>query len=270
MNQLAFDPFSTDQIKDARDYCNFQVKTYDPDRYLIAFTAPQEVRASLLAIYAFNLEIAKIPDKVSEGVLGQIKFQWWRESIEEVYGGVARKHAVLIALKDVLNRFPVEQSLLEEIISSREFDLEGREPKNFKELLAYAEGTSGNLLKITGGILGIDKNNAERLGTAHALLGLMKCIKLHKSRGRSYLPSVKIGELDTPKGYKVFMTVLNEASKILANITVERSQFLRVWKWVLNYDLEYLKQQETVIFSEPRKVVTWRRCRIILKILLSR
>ena len=98
----------------------------------------------------------------------------------------------------------------------------------------------------------------------------MKCIKLHKSRGRSYLPSVKIGELDTPKGYKVFMTVLNEASKILANITVERSQFLRVWKWVLNYDLEYLKQQETVIFSEPRKVDTWRRCRIILKILLSR
>ena len=270
LKQHSFEPLSINQIKVAKEYCNLLVKTNDPDRYLIALTAPKGAREALYSIYAFNQEIAKIPETVSEEILGQIKFQWWRESLEDVYGGVARKHAILIALKEALNRFSIEESLLQEIISSREFDLEGREPKNIEELLTYAKGTSGNLLKITGGILGIDKNTSESLGTAHALLGLMKSIKFHKSLGRSYLPSVKVLDLDSSKGYTVFMDVLKEASKILDNITVGGSKFIRILKWVLDYDLQYLKQQKIVTFSQSQKMVTWRRCRIILKILFSR
>jgi len=270
LNQHSFEHLSTDQIKDAKGYCNLQVKTYDPDRYLIALTAPQEVRDSLLALYAFNIEIAKIPETVSEEILGHIKLQWWRESIDEIYDGIPRKHAILVALKEVQNNFSIEQSFLQEIISSREFDLEEREPKNFEELFTYARRTSGNLFKVSAAILGVNQNTSERLGSVYALLGLMRSIKLHESQGRSYLPTVKVADLDSLQSYRVFIDVLNEASKILANITVEGSKFLRILKWILNNDLEYLKQQETVTFSQSRKVVTWRRCKIIFKILLSR
>ena len=237
---------------------------------MIALAAPQEARDSLFAIFAFYLEIVKISETVSEKLLSEIKFQWWRESIEEVYAGVPRNQAVLVSLKEVLNRFSIKQSLLQEIISSSELDLEAREPSDFGELLAYAKGTSGNLLKLSGVILGVDQKTSEKLGTAHALLGLMKCIKLHKSQGRSYLPSVKVLDLDTKKGYTVFLDVLSEASEILANITVDDSKFLRILKWVLDYDLEYLNQKGTTTFSQSQKTVTWRRCRIILKILFSR
>jgi len=270
LNQLSFEPLSAKKIQDAKDYCNLQVKTNDPDRYLIALAAPQEARDSLFAIFAFYLEIVKISETVSEKLLSEIKFQWWRESIEEVYAGVPRNQAVLVSLKEVLNRFSIKQSLLQEIISSSELALEAREPSDFGELLAYAKGTSGNLLKLSGVILGVDQKTSEKLGTAHALLGLMKCVKLHKSQGRIYLPSIKSLDFDTQKGYSVFLDVLDEASEILANITVDDSKFLRILKWVLDYDLEYLNQKGTTTFSQSQKTVTWRRCRIILKILFSR
>ena len=58
------------------------VRRHDRDRFLTALFAPAERREDLLALYAFNYEIAKTREVVSEPVLGQIRLQWWRETID--------------------------------------------------------------------------------------------------------------------------------------------------------------------------------------------
>ena len=52
----------------------------DPDRALAALFAPRESRADLLALIAFNVELARIAEQVSEPELGAIRMQWWREA----------------------------------------------------------------------------------------------------------------------------------------------------------------------------------------------
>ena len=44
----------------------------DRDRYLCALLSPEVHRGSIAALYAFNLEIARIRELVSEPALGEI------------------------------------------------------------------------------------------------------------------------------------------------------------------------------------------------------
>jgi phytoene/squalene synthetase len=49
--------------------CADQVRRQDRDRYLTALFAPAERREDLFALYAFNLEVAKTAEVVSEAIM---------------------------------------------------------------------------------------------------------------------------------------------------------------------------------------------------------
>jgi phytoene synthase len=53
----------------------------EPDRYLAALLAPADIRDDLVAIAAFAAEIARIPSLVDEPMMGEIRLQWWRDSL---------------------------------------------------------------------------------------------------------------------------------------------------------------------------------------------
>ena len=59
----------------------------DPDRTLAALFAPRGCRADLFALYAFNVELARIAEQVSEPSLGAIRLQWWREALDRAADG---------------------------------------------------------------------------------------------------------------------------------------------------------------------------------------
>lgn len=71
----------------------------DEDRWLSSRYAPAQVRQKLVALYAFNLELAKVRTIVSEAMLGAIRFQWWRDALGDVMEGKPpRKHDVVLAM----------------------------------------------------------------------------------------------------------------------------------------------------------------------------
>src|SRR3954452_15251843 len=82
------------------------LRRHDRDRFLMTLFAPPERRAALVALYAFNFEIAKTREVVREPLLGQIRLQWWREVIDEIYRGTTvRKHEVVQPLAEAIGRF---------------------------------------------------------------------------------------------------------------------------------------------------------------------
>lgn len=58
----------------AVSYCADLVRRLDRDRYLCSLFAPEEARDDLFALYAFNLEVARIPETVSEPIWGPFAF----------------------------------------------------------------------------------------------------------------------------------------------------------------------------------------------------
>ncbi len=179
--------------------CGDMVHRLDRDRMMCTTLAPEGERAALLALLAFNLEIATIPEAVSEPLLGEIRLQWWRETLGSLYEGGAVEHPVAIGLAATIQKYRISRPLFEEFLDARAFDLSPDAPASMKELEQYAKGTAGALNELMGEILGIanlpldDQGEARRAvrhaGVAWALSGLLGAVAFHSRLGRSYLPT---------------------------------------------------------------------------------
>ena len=79
------------------------LKKADPDRYRAALMSARQGREDLLILYAFHYELSKVPDVTSEPMLGQIRYEWWREAIDEIYSGrEVRRHEISTPLSEML------------------------------------------------------------------------------------------------------------------------------------------------------------------------
>ncbi|GAB4367587.1 MAG: squalene/phytoene synthase family protein [Kiloniellaceae bacterium] len=173
--------------------CGALVERHDRDRYLASLFAPAAEREHLFALYAFNHEVAKTAEVVSEPMLGEIRLQWWRESLAGIYEGTPRRHEVVEPLAEAVAAGELPRDLLETVIDARAFDLDPAPPADLDALRVYVEGSSTTLLRLALKILGAEdaasRRAAEHLGPAWAYLGLLRALPLHARQKRSYLPA---------------------------------------------------------------------------------
>ncbi len=173
--------------------CGALVEQHDRDRYLSSLFAPPAEREQLFALYAFNHEVAKTAEVVSEAMLGHIRLQWWRESLDGIYAGSPRQHEVVVPLAHCIEAKALPRALFDRVIDARELDLEPEPPEDLDALRVYAEGTSTALVKLALQILDSEdeasREAADHLGPAWAYLGLLRALPLHARQKRSYLPA---------------------------------------------------------------------------------
>ncbi|MCE2510788.1 MAG: squalene/phytoene synthase family protein [Alphaproteobacteria bacterium] len=174
-------------------YCKKRVRQFDQDRYLTALFAPEESRQGLYALYAFNLEIAQIPEIAREPLVGEIRLEWWRETIAAAYEGTPPEHAVAACLAETIRTHGLTRSCFDRLLDARSFDQERRPPASADELKIYAEATSSNLVRLALEVLGVPKNAATEkaalaIGVAWALVGLLRAVPFHGRDERLYLP----------------------------------------------------------------------------------
>lgn len=172
-------------------YCGQDLRLHDPDRFLITLLLPASVREALWALFAFNYEIAKTREVVTETQLGLIRLQWWREGIDEIYAGKSvREHAVLLALQDVIQAYDLPKEHFERLIYAREFDLEDVLPANLEGLINYADFTTTPLFRLAVKITGddVDDEMVRAVAVNYALSGLLRAVAFHARQRRCYLP----------------------------------------------------------------------------------
>lgn len=159
------------------------LRAADPERWRTTLFARGSSRARLVAIYAFNLEIARVRESVSEPMLGQIRLQWWREALDEIESGKApRKHPIVEAVAATRP----ELSPLREAIDARERDLDDAPFAELTEMESYARGVGGTISRAA---FGAAHPAAEKIGTAYALAGLLRALPFFARQRRTPLPA---------------------------------------------------------------------------------
>src|ERR1700761_9154166 len=98
------------------------VRDADADRYFSALFAPAARRPLLLALYAFNAEVARGAETVREPMLGAIRLEWWRETAEGAHKGTPRNHDVARGLAALFAETDIPLNELEALIAARGFD----------------------------------------------------------------------------------------------------------------------------------------------------
>lgn len=172
-------------------YCGKMVRDYDRDRFLLSLTAPPDGRAALWALFAFNHEIARTREVVTEMRLGLIRLQWWRDHIAALYGGKAPDaHPVLEELAAAVRAHDLPQADFGALLYAREFDLESVTPDGIRGLENYADFTTTPLHRLACKILRqeTDEKILRDVATGYAVAGLVRAVPFHAAQGRRYVP----------------------------------------------------------------------------------
>src|SRR6266481_1158397 len=114
------------------------VRRHDRDRYQTVLFAPAARREALFALYAFNYEIARVRESVSQPMLGQIRLEWWRENIAAAFkGSPVRHHVVVEPLTAAIRELALTRAHFDRLIDAREIDFEEDPPASLATLEDY-------------------------------------------------------------------------------------------------------------------------------------
>ena len=180
------------------DYCAGQVREGDPDRFATAMLAPPEGRARLMALYAFNLEIARLRESVSDILLGEIRLQWWRDALAECRAGTPRRHQVVHPLSHAIAEAALPDGPFLEAIDARARDLDETPPQDDAALAAYIDATGGAIGELAVRCLvGPEATEADidagrAAGRAWGWVGLVRGLHVHRRQGRQTVPADRL------------------------------------------------------------------------------
>lgn len=161
-------------------YAQDMVQRLDRDRFLLLRLVPQDRQDALAALFAFNLEVARVRETVSETMLGEIRLQWWRDALDGIEAGAPRHHPVVQGLAQAIARHDLPRPLFDRLIDARARDLDDSPFATEREQDDYLDATNGGLMVLAGRILGAGDEASEAtlraIGLAHGLTGLMRAM----------------------------------------------------------------------------------------------
>ena len=149
------------------------VRRADPDRWLASrFITDARRRADVVALYAFDHELARAETAASNPLAAEIRLVWWRETLAEIFDGQPpRRHPVAEAMAGVIRAHDLPEAPFEGMIEARIAGL-GRQTLTAAEATAWASATEGRLAGVAATILGAGDvgKSAEPAGTVWGLL----------------------------------------------------------------------------------------------------
>src|ERR1700735_1431113 len=178
--------------KEAAGFCAELVRTHDFTRYISTLFVPAEQRRALLALCAFNVEISRVREQVSQPLPGEMRLQWWTDMLAGAgHGGVEGNPVAAKLLLAIRNwRLPVER--LSRLIDEHQFDLYNDPMPTMAALEGYINDTSSALFSLGAGIAGCVSDEIEHLarhaGLAQGIAQVIAALPLDSSRRQLFVP----------------------------------------------------------------------------------
>jgi len=181
-----------DEGGEAAGFCADLVRSHDFSRYASTLFLPAAQRRGLLALYAFNVEISRVHEQVSQPLPGEMRLQWWTDMLAGAgHGGVEGNPVAAELNLAIANwRLPVER--LSRLIDEHEFDLYNDPMPTMAALEGYLNDTASALFSLGARIAGAPSDAIEHLvghaGLAQGMAQVMAALPRDASRHQSFVP----------------------------------------------------------------------------------
>lgn len=167
------------------------VRKADEDRYLSVLYAPESKRQALLSIYAFDAEIARVRDLVSEPMPGEIRLQWWRDVLSA--GEPGSGHPIAAALLETIANHHLPRQSFLDYLEARTFDLYDDPMPSRTDLEGYCGEAVSAVFQLAALVLDPDAAAQAAGLSGHAgcvagIIRLLRQLPLHRRRGQCFVP----------------------------------------------------------------------------------
>lgn len=213
-------------------YCASLVRGSDFERYAATlFTAP-EPRRALLALFAFNIEIARIRELISQPLAGEIRLQWWSDLLAGMAHGEAAGNPVAAELLRAIERHGLPREALDRIIDAHRFDLYDEPMPTMAALETYLQDTASALFGLAARVLGGDVQGDDELmrhaGVAFGLTRILEALPRHASHGQIYLPLVELDRAGVAVEDVLAGKSTPELQKLLHDLAAQAREHLKL------------------------------------------
>jgi phytoene synthase len=178
--------------KDSAAFCAEQVRSHDFERYASTLFVDAGRRRALLALYAFNVEISRVRDQVSQPLPGEIRLQWWTDMLAgAAHGGVEGNPVAAELLQAIrTHSLPIEPLL--RLIDEHLFDLYNDPMPSMAALESYITDTSSALYALGSRIMGRQSEASDHLarhaGLAQGLVHVIAALPIDAARRQLFVP----------------------------------------------------------------------------------
>lgn len=177
---------------DTVTFCADLVRNYDFPRYAATLFAPAAERRALLALYAFNVEIVRVRDQVSQPLPGEIRFQWWTDLLSGLVHGSAEGNPVTAELLRAIRDFDLPVEPLSLLVDEHQFDLYNDPMPTMTALEGYLAATSSALFALAARIMGEASDASDHLarhaGLAQGIAQVIANLPRDSAHRQLFLP----------------------------------------------------------------------------------
>jgi phytoene synthase len=181
-----------DEGREAAEFCAALVRGHDFARYAATLFVPADQRRALLAVHAFNVEISRVREQVTQPLPGEMRLQWWTDMLAGRGHGGVEGNPVAAELKLAIgnSRLPVER--LSRLIDEHQFDLYNDPMPTMAALEGYINDTSSALFSLGAAVAGWQSPEIEHLarhaGLAQGMAQVIAALPLDASRRQLFVP----------------------------------------------------------------------------------
>jgi len=181
------------QTSDDISYVTALVREADRPRYYATLFAPAAARADLFAIHGFAAEIARVPDQVSDPMLGEIRLRWWQQALADTLAGGAGGAPALRAVAGAIARHKLPLAPFEALIEARSADLYSDPPATLADVEGRMGETESVLFQMAAIMLGASgpetADAAGHAGIAYGVARRLGTFASDRARGRTIVPA---------------------------------------------------------------------------------
>jgi 15-cis-phytoene synthase len=178
--------------KETAAFCADLVRTHDFPRYAATLFLPQAQRRALLSIYAFNVEISRVREQVSQPLPGEMRMQWWTDMLQGPGHGGVEGNPVAAELRQTINEFRLPVEPLTRLIEEHQFDLYNDPMPSMAALEGYATETSSALFALGARLAApssaVIDHLARHAGLAQGIAQVIASLPLDAARRQLFVP----------------------------------------------------------------------------------
>ncbi|KYG99461.1 phytoene/squalene synthase family protein [Bradyrhizobium sp. DOA1] len=183
---------STAQALDSAAFCADLVRSHDFPRYVATLFVPAAERRALLALYAFNVEIVRVRDQVSQPLPGEIRLQWWTDMLSGQIHGSAEGNPVAAELLRAIRDYDLPVEPLSLLADEHQFDLYNDPMPTMAALEGYLAATSSALFGLAAQVLASPTDAVEHLarhaGLAQGIVHVIANLPRDAAHGQLFVP----------------------------------------------------------------------------------
>ena len=183
---------ATEATKDGQAFCADLVRSYDFVRYASTLFLPGPERRALLAIYAFNVEVSRVHEQVSQPLPGEMRLQWWTDMLAGPGHGGVEGNPVAAELLHAIRSFRLPVEPMSRLIEEHQFDLYNDPMPSMAALEGYLNETAAALFALAARVMARPSEEIEHLarhaGLAQGIVQVIASLPRDASRRQLFLP----------------------------------------------------------------------------------